>query len=82
MKSIIERLIEFCHQCQTNSKFPGRFKFTLKDEHNFNYIIYLDIMYLEGKAIPRVVNSATFFQAARLPTDQTANELWNCLRFY
>ncbi|CCU78396.1 (conserved with many other fungi) [Blumeria hordei DH14] len=78
---IIKRLTAFCHQCQTNSKSPGQFKFTLKDEHNFNYVIYVDIMYLEGKAVLQVVDSATSFQAARFLTDQTANGLWNCLRY-
>jgi hypothetical protein len=32
-------------------KSPGRFKFTLKDDYEFNYSIIIDVMYLDGKPV-------------------------------
>ena len=32
-------------------KSLGRFKFTLKDDYEFNYSVYVDIMYLDGKPV-------------------------------
>lgn len=61
---INKRLTELCHQCQTNSICPERFKFALKDEHNLNYIVCVDIIYLEEKVIFQVVDSAASIQAA------------------
>ena len=34
-----------------HKKSLGRFKFTLKDNHEFNYLVYVDIIYLDGKPI-------------------------------
>src|SRR5271169_2397897 len=47
----IKHLTKYCHQCQMNGKSPGRFKFTLKDDYNFNFEIIIDIMYLNGKPV-------------------------------
>ena len=64
--SIIKRITEFCHQCQVNSKSPGRFKFNIRDtDLEFNAEIIVDVMYLESKPVLHVVDSATAFQAAR-----------------
>jgi len=32
-------------------KSPGRFKFTLKDDYEFNYLVIIDVIYLNGKPI-------------------------------
>ena len=29
----------------------GRFKFTLKDDYKFNYLVIIDVMYLNGKLV-------------------------------
>jgi len=34
-----------------NQKSPGRFKFTLKDNYNFNFCIIINIMYLSSKLV-------------------------------
>jgi hypothetical protein len=47
----IKYLTKYCHQCQMNGKSPGRFKFTLKDDYEFNYSVVIDILYLEGKPV-------------------------------
>jgi hypothetical protein len=55
-----------------NGKSPGRFKFTLRDDYNFNFEVIIDIMYLDGKPVLQVVDAATSFQAARFLKDMSA----------
>jgi hypothetical protein len=76
----IERLTKYCHQCQMNSKAPGRFKFTLKDDYEFNWCIIVDVMYLDGKPVLHVVDEATAFQAAKFLKDMSAKTTWDTLR--
>ncbi|RDW58864.1 hypothetical protein BP6252_13340 [Coleophoma cylindrospora] len=76
----IKQLTKFCAQCQLHSKAPGRFKFTLKDEVEFNYAVFVDILYLEGKPVLHVVDEATAFATARFLKDQTTRTLWDTLR--
>jgi len=35
----VEHLTKFYEQCQLYAKSPGRFKFTLKDDCDFNYSV-------------------------------------------
>lgn len=58
----------------------SRFKFTLKDEFEFNYSVIIDILYLEGKPVLHVVDSATSFNAARFLKDMSAKSAWDTLR--
>jgi hypothetical protein len=44
-----------------HEKSPGRFKFTLKDDYDFNYSVVIDVLYLEGKPVLQVVDLATCF---------------------
>ena len=44
-----------------NGKTPGRFKFNLKDDYNFNFEVIIDVMYLDGKPVLQVVDTAIFF---------------------
>jgi hypothetical protein len=48
-----------------NGKSPGRFKFTLRDDYNFNFEVIINVIYLNGKPVLQVIDAATFFQAAR-----------------
>jgi len=48
---MIEHLTKYCHHCQMNQKSPGRFKFTLKDDYEFNFSIIIDVMYLNSKLV-------------------------------
>jgi len=48
-----------------NSKALGRFKFTLKNDPEFNWLIIIDVMYINNKLVLYVANKATVFQAAR-----------------
>lgn len=61
----LEHLTKYCEHCQKHSKSPGRFKFTLREDVNFNYTITVDIMYIDNTPILHVVDEATRFQAAK-----------------
>jgi hypothetical protein len=63
-----------------NGKSPKRFKFTLRDDYNFNFEIIIDIIYLNGKPVLQVINATTFFQAARFLKDMSVKNVWEILR--
>ena len=63
-----------------NQKSPGRFKFTLKDDYDFNFCIIINVMYLSGKPVLQVVDFLTSFQAARFLKDMSARNAWDTLR--
>ena len=77
---ILKAVTKYCGQCQMHEKAPRRFKFTLKGDHEFNYSVYVDIMYLDGKPALHVIDSATAFGAARFIKDMSTHEVWNALR--
>ena len=78
---LIDHLTKYCHHCQMHQKSPGRFKFTLKDEDiDFNSSVIIDVMYLNGKPVLQVVDSATAFQSARFLKDMSARNAWDTLR--
>ena len=54
-----------------HKKSPGRFKFTLKDDHEFNYLVIIDVMYLDRKPVLQVVDSVTVFEATRFLKDMS-----------
>jgi hypothetical protein len=76
----IDYLTKFCHHCQMKGRSPGRFKFTLKDDYEFNYSVIVDILYLEGKPVLQVIDAATSFGAARFLRDMSARNAWDTLR--
>jgi hypothetical protein len=78
---LVKELTRICHFCQLNTKAPGRFKFSLKDDIDFNYEIIIDIMYLDGRPVLHIVDAATAFQAARfLRKDVSTKSVWEALR--
>jgi hypothetical protein len=74
---IIEK---FCHYCQMKSFKPRRFKFTLRDDCEFNHEIFVDVLYLIFLPILQIVDQATFFQGARFLPLMTAYNTWQTLR--
>ncbi|KAI0991702.1 hypothetical protein K3495_g16485, partial [Podosphaera aphanis] len=78
--NILKEIAKHCHQCQMNEKAPGRFKFSLKEKFDFNAEIIVDIMYLDGRNVLHVVDSATAFQAARFIKDLSAKTVWEAIR--
>ncbi|KAI0993172.1 hypothetical protein K3495_g15012, partial [Podosphaera aphanis] len=79
-KETLSEISKFCHHCQLHGSAPKRFKFSLKDDREFNYEILADIMYLDSKPVLHVVDSATSFQAAQFLTTMSAKETWQTLR--
>ncbi|EED22642.1 conserved hypothetical protein [Talaromyces stipitatus ATCC 10500] len=77
---VIERINKFCHHCQTYGKSPGRFRFTLRDEVEFNHSIIVDIMYINGKPVLHIVDEATRFNAACWLTSISAKATWDALQ--
>jgi hypothetical protein len=55
-----------------NGKALGRFKFTLKDDREFNWCIVIDVMYLDSKPVLYVIDEVTAFQAAKFLKDISA----------
>ncbi|KAK1989616.1 hypothetical protein LX36DRAFT_545703, partial [Colletotrichum falcatum] len=79
--STIEEINKFCRSCQLNSRAPGRFKFTLRDDYDFNYEVFVDVMYLDGnKPVLHVVDGATAFNAAKFLRSISAEHTWEALR--
>ncbi|KAF1934616.1 hypothetical protein EJ02DRAFT_305544, partial [Clathrospora elynae] len=50
---------KLCHHCQAHNPAPQQFKFSLKDDREFNFEILVDVMYLSGKPVLHVIDSAT-----------------------
>jgi hypothetical protein len=68
----IKHLTKFCKQCQLHAKSLGRFKFTIKDNCNFNYLVIVNILYLNRRLIIQAINKAIAFNAARFLKDISA----------
>ena len=79
-KATITKITKFCHQCQMHNNAPGRFKFTLRDDMEFNYQVLVDIMFINEKPVLHILDMATSFQAARFLRNMTAKEVWDTLR--
>ena len=77
----VQQINKICGYCQLQSKAPMRFKFSLKEDVNFNSSIVVDVMYLEGKPVLHIVDTATSFQNGRfLSRGTTAKHIWRALR--
>ncbi|KAH6661479.1 hypothetical protein F5X68DRAFT_266345 [Plectosphaerella plurivora] len=77
----LEDIQRFCNHCQLHAAAPHRFKFTLHDDHQFNYEVIVDIFYLEGNSpVLHVVDEATSFNAARFLPSISAKATWAALR--
>lgn len=76
----LEQIQKFCHHCQMHEKAPGRFKFSLKDEYNFNHTIIVDVLYLNDKPVMHVVDVSTSFQNAQFLKDLSAKCAWDTIR--
>jgi hypothetical protein len=81
-RSALEKLTKYYAYCQKYSKSPGRFRFKLQDDIDFNHSIIIDIMYIDNKPILHIIDKGTRFQAARWLTNMTAKYIWDVLRQY
>jgi hypothetical protein len=57
------------------AKLPSKFKFTLKDDYEFNYTVIIDVIYLDSKPVLQVVDSLTSFQAIKFLKDISAKTI-------
>jgi hypothetical protein len=46
-KSAVKKLTKFCSFCQKHEKSPERFKFTLRDDVNFNYSVIVNVTHCQ-----------------------------------
>jgi hypothetical protein len=53
-------------------KLFSRFKFTLKDNYEFNYIVIINVIYLDSKLVLQVVDFLILFQATKFLKDISA----------
>lgn len=79
-QEVIKSITKVCHQCQLHGKAPGRFKFTIHDDVDFNFKVIVDVMYINQKPVLHAVDEATAFQAARFLPNMQANTTWDTLR--
>ena len=83
-KQVIDYLTKYCSHCQKHGKSLRRFKFILwKDQDsNFNYFIFVNIIYINRNPILHVIDKATRFQAVKwlhnISTKHTWDTLWLC----
>lgn len=64
-KHLFEKFSRYCIFCQKHNKSLERFKFILRNNVHFNFIILIDIMYINNSSILHVINEATRFQAVK-----------------
>ena len=76
-KQTLDKLTKYCSYCQKHGKLPGRFKFTLRDDINFNFTIFVDIMYIDNSPILHVVDKATQYQAVKWLQNISSKHTWN-----
>ena len=76
----LREIQKLCHHCQAHDPAPRRFKFSLKDDREFNSEIVVDVMYLSGKPVLHVIDSATTFNGARFLPSMSTKDTWETLR--
>jgi hypothetical protein len=77
---VLEYLTKYCEHCQKYGRSPGRFKFNLRDDVNFNYSIIVDIFYISGKPVLHIVDEGTRYQAGRWLNNISAKHTWDTLK--
>ena len=70
----LEIINKFYYYYQIKSDTPKRFKFTLKNNKDFNYKIITNVIYLNSRPVFYVVNASIFFQAGRFLASLSVKE--------
>lgn len=63
-RQFLEKITRRCKPCQEHAPAPRRFKLTLREEKEFNHTVFVDIFYIEKKAILHVVDESTRYRVA------------------
>ena len=58
-RKAINYLTKYYSSCQKYGRSLGRFKFTLYKDLNFNHLVYVDIMYINGSLVLHIINEVT-----------------------
>jgi hypothetical protein len=58
-RQVINHLTKYCSFCQKYGRSPGRFKFTLCKDLDFNYSVYVDIIYINSSPVLYIIDEAT-----------------------
>ncbi|RAL64335.1 hypothetical protein DID88_001811 [Monilinia fructigena] len=65
---------------ENNDAIKHLTKFTLPEDTEFNYAIYVDVMYIAGEPVLHIVDEATRYQAARFLDNISAKHTFDTLR--
>lgn len=76
----LQRLNKECHECQISGAAPGRYKFTVTDDMDFNHTIIVDVFSLPDGQVLHLVDVGTAFQAARFLENMSAEHTWDTIR--
>jgi hypothetical protein len=60
-RKTLNHLTKYCNSCQKFGRSLGRFRFTLRDDLEFNYCIIVDIIYISGSPVLYVVDESIRF---------------------
>ena len=65
-KKVLDEISKYCEICQRNARPPLRFKVTIPTKDNLKFCeeVSMDLMFLDGKAVLHVIDTATRFSAA------------------
>jgi len=58
-RKAVDHLTKYCSYYQKYGRSLGRFKFTLCEDLDFNYSVYVDIMYINGSLVLYIINKVT-----------------------
>ena len=58
-KRAIDHLTKYYSFCQKYGRSLGRFKFTLREDLDFNHSVYVDIIYINGSLVLYIIDEAT-----------------------
>ena len=60
-KKAINYLTKYCSFCQKYRYSLSQFKFTLYKDLDFNYSVYIDIIYINGSLVLYIINEVTCY---------------------
>lgn len=79
-RSILQNIVKSCTACQLYAQKPRRFKFTIRENKEFNHTVYVDIFYIDNHPILHVVDEATNYQAAKWLRRVNTESVWKALK--
>ena len=78
VQKLLEEISQHCASCTTFSVPPFRFRATIPPEDIiFNREVAIDLMWLNGKPVLHVVDTATNFQNAVFLKSKSTDDIWN-----